>query len=95
MLYTGMGREMLQVLMPFVWMKSRSMKLPVALEFKSTLTECTSLVLVVLTSTRRMIDVPWASRVLMESRLGNLFSHFGFRVALSCLDQRGREGVHL
>ena len=54
------------------------MKLPIALESKSALTECTSLVSMVLTSIRRMIDVPQASRVLMESHLGNLFSHFGF-----------------
>ena len=53
------------------------MKLPVAPESKSTLMECTSLVSVVLTSIGRMIDVPQALRVLMESRLGNLFSHFG------------------
>ena len=55
------------------------MKLPVAPESKSTLTECTSLVSVVLTSIGRMIDIPRASRVLTESCLGNLFSHFGFR----------------
>ena len=54
------------------------MKLPVALESKSTLMKCTSLVSVVLTSIGRMIDVPQASRVLTKSRLGNLFSHFGF-----------------
>ena len=78
MLYTGMGQEMLQMLIPFVQMKSRSMKLPIALESKSTLTEYTSLVSVVLTSIERMIDIPRASRVLTESHLGNLFSHFGF-----------------
>ena len=66
------------MLIPFVWTKSRSMKLPVAPESKSTLTECTSLVSVVLTSIRRIIDVLRASRVLTESRLGNLFSDFGF-----------------
>jgi len=65
------------------------MKLPVALESKSTLTECTSLVSVVLTSIDRMIDVPRASRVLMESRLGNLFSHFGF---WGCTVLSGAEG---
>ena len=54
------------------------MKLPIAPESKSALMECTSLVSVVLTSIGRMIDVPRASRVLMESRLGNLFSYFGF-----------------
>jgi len=77
-------------------MKSRSMKLPVAPESKSALTECTSLVSVVLTSIGRMIDVPRASRVLMESRLGNLFSHFGFRgcVVLSGAEEE-REGASI
>ena len=78
MLYTGMGREILWVLIPFVWTKSLSMKLPVTLESKSSLTECTSLVSVVLISIGRMIDVLWALRVLAESHLGSLFSHFGF-----------------
>jgi len=75
--------------MPFVQTKSQSMKLPVAPESKSALTECTSLVLVVLTSIRRMIDVPQVSRVLTESHLGNLFSHFGFR---GCVVLSGSEG---
>ena len=88
-MYTGMGREILRVLMPFVRTKSQSMKLPIALESKSALTECTSLVSVVLTSIGRMIDVPRASRVLTESRLGNLFSHFGFR---GCVVLSGSEG---
>jgi len=65
------------------------MKLPVAPESKSALTECTSLVSVVLTSIRRMINIPWASRVLMESHLGNLFSHFGF---WGCVVLSGSEG---
>ena len=55
------------------------MKLPVAPESKSALTECTSLVSVVLTSIGRMIDVLRVSRVLTESCLGNLFSYFGFQ----------------
>ena len=54
------------------------MKLPVALESKSTLTECTLLVLVVLISIERIIDVPRVLRVLVESYLGSLLSHFGF-----------------
>ena len=65
------------------------MKLPVALESKSALTECTSLVSVVLTSIGKMIDVPQASRVLTESCLGNLFSHFGF---WGCVVLSGSEG---
>ena len=80
---------MLRVLMPFVRTKSRSMKLSVAPESKSALTECISLVSVVLTSIRRMINVPRASRVLTESCLGNLFSHFGFR---GCVVLSGSEG---
>jgi len=36
-----------------------------------------------------MIDIPRASRVLTESRLGNLFSHFGFR---GCVVLSGSEG---
>ena len=91
-----MGQEMLRVLIPFVQTKFRSMKLPVALESKSTLTECTSLVSVVLTSIGRIINILRASRVLMESRLGNLFSHFGFRgcVVLSGVEGR-RRGVSI
>ena len=69
---------MLWMLMPFVWTKSLFMKLPVALESKSALTECTSLVSVVLISIGRTMDVSWVSRVLAESCLGSLFSHFGF-----------------
>ena len=67
------------------------MKLPIALESKSALTECTSLVLVVLISIEKMMDVPWTSKVLAESRLGNLFSHFSFqgRAFLSRMEGRG------
>jgi len=65
------------------------MKLPVAPESKSALTKCTSLVSVVLTSIGRMIDVLRASRVLTESRLGNLFSYFGFQ---GCVVLSGSEG---
>jgi len=70
---------MFQVLIPFVRTKSLSIKLPVAPESKSALTECTSLVSVVPISIGRMIDVPRALRVLTESRLGSLFSHLGLR----------------
>ena len=78
-LNTGMGREMLQVLIPFIWTKSLSMKLPVAPESKSALTECTSLVSVVPISIGRTIDIPRASRVLAESCLGSFFSHLGLQ----------------
>jgi len=54
-----------------------SMKMPVAPESRSALTECTSLVSVVLILIGRVIDVLWASRVLAESCLGSLFSYFG------------------
>ena len=54
---TSMGREMLWVLMPFVRTKSLFMKLLVAPESKSALTECTSLVSVVPISISRAIDV--------------------------------------
>jgi len=74
-----MGREMLRVLIPFVQTKSLSMKLPVAPESKSALTECTLLVSVVPISIGRMIDVLQASRVLAESHLGSLFSYFSLR----------------
>jgi len=67
MLNTGMGQEMFQVLIPFVQTKSLFMKLPVAPESKSALTECTSLVSVVPISIGRMIDVPQVLRVLAES----------------------------
>ena len=67
------------------------MKLPVALESKSTLTKCTSLVSVVLISIRRIMDIPRTSRILVESRLGNLLSYFDFqgRVFLSRVEVRG------
>ena len=65
------------MLIPFVLTKS--MKLPIALESKSALTECTLLVSVVLISIRRIINVPQALRVLAESCLGNLLSHFGLQ----------------
>jgi len=48
------------------------MKLPIAPESKSALTECTSLVLVVLISIGRMMDIPRAPRVLAESIRGYL-----------------------
>ena len=70
---------MLWVLISFVWTKSLFMKLPIALESKSALTECTLLVSVVLISIGRIINVLQALRVLVESYLGNLLSHFGFR----------------
>jgi len=51
---------------------------------------------VVLTSIGRMIDVPQVSKILTESRLGNLFSYFGFRgcVVLSGVVEE-REGASI
>ena len=87
---------MLRVLMPFVWMKSQSMKLLVAPESKSVLMEYTSLVSMVLTSIGRTIDIPQASRVLTESCLGNLFSHFGlWGCAVLSRAERKREGASI
>ena len=87
-----MGREMLQVLIPFVQTKSQSMKLSIALESKSTLTKYTLLVSMVLTSIKRMIDVPRVSRVLTESCLGNLFSHFSFQGCAVLSGVKGERG---
>ena len=92
MLYTGMGQEMLWVLIPFVQTKSQSMKLSVTPESKSALTECTLLVSVVLTSIGRMINIPRVSRVLTESRLGNLFFHFGFCGCAVLSEAKGERG---
>ena len=58
--------------------KSQSMKLPVALQSRSALTEWSLLVLVMLTSTGRTKDILCVSRALAESCLGSCFSYFGF-----------------
>ena len=71
MLYTSMGQEMLWVLIPFIWTKSLFMKLLIALESKSALTECTLLVSVVLISIGRII--------LLWSRAHFLFFHCIFQ----------------
>ena len=76
---TSIGREMFRMLIPFVQTKSLSMKLPIAPESKSILTEYTLLVSVVLISIGRMIDILRASRILVESCLGSLFSYFDLR----------------
>ena len=55
------------------------MKLPIAPESKSTLTECTLLVSVVLISIGRMMDILQALRVLAECHLDNLLFYFGFQ----------------
>jgi len=91
-LNTGMGQEMLRVLIPLVRTKSLSMKLPVVPESKSALTEYTLLVSVVPISIGRMIDVPRASRVLAESCLGSLFSHLGLRSKAVLTGGEGEKG---
>ena len=72
------------------------MKLPIALKSKSTLTEYTLLVSVVLISIGRIIDIPQASRVLAKSCLGNLLSHFGLWgwATLSGVEEE-REGMSI
>jgi len=70
------------------------MKLPVAPESKSALTECTSLVSVVPISIGRIIDILWASRVLTESCLGSLFSHLGLRGRAVLTGAEGGECVY-
>ena len=65
------------------------MKLPIAPESKSALTECTLLVSVVLILIERMIDVLWALRVLVKSCLGSFFPISASKIGLSCLEQRG------
>ena len=59
-------------------------------ESKSALTECTSLVSVVLISIGRMMDVLQTLRALAESCLGSLFSHFSLqdRAFLSGAEER-------
>ena len=54
------------------------------------------LVSVVLTSIGRIIDVPRALRMLIESRLGSLFSHFGFQGCAVLFGAKGeREGTFI
>ena len=78
-LKTGMLRERVRVFIPFKWMKSLSMKLPVALLSKRALTEWSSLVSVVPISTGRSKKVPRASKALIERSLGSLLSYLGLR----------------
>ena len=87
---------MLRVLISFIWTKFWFIKLPIAPEFKSALMECILLVFVVLIAIGRIINIPWVLRVLAESRLGNLFSHFGLRswATLSRVEEE-REGASI
>ena len=54
--------------------------------------ECTSLVSVVLTSIGRMINIPRALRMLTESYLDSLFSHFGFQGCAVLSRVEGKRG---
>jgi len=76
-LKTRMLRERVQVFIPFKWMKSLSMKLPVAPLFKRALTEWSSLVSVVPIFTGRSKEVPCTSKALIERSLGSLLSYLG------------------
>ena len=55
------------------------MRLPVALQSRRALTECSSLVFIVPISTGRSKKVPCVSKALIERSLGSLFSHLGFQ----------------
>jgi len=78
-LKTDMGLEIVWVLILLEQTKSQSMKLLVALQSKSTFTEWSSLMSVVLSSTTRTKDIPYVSSTLAENCLGSLHSHFGFQ----------------
>ena len=62
---------------PFKWIKSLSMKLPVALLSKRALTEWSLLVSVVPISTGKSKEVPCVFKALIERSLGSLLSHLG------------------
>ena len=55
------------------------MRLLVALQSRRALTECSSLVFVVLISTGRSRKVPRVSKVLIGRSLGSFFSHLGLQ----------------
>ena len=65
------------------------MRLLVALQSRRALTECSSLVFVVLISTDRSRKVPRVSKVLIGRSLGSFFSHLGLQ---SRVETRGIEG---
>ena len=88
-LKTGMLCERVQVFIPFEWTKSLSMRLPVALQSRRALTECSLLMSVVPISIGRSKEVPHVSKALIERSLGSLFSHLGLQ---SGAEMRGIEG---
>ena len=59
--------------------KSLLMRLPVALQSRKALMECSSLVSVVLISTGRSREAPRVSKALIERSLDSLFSHLGLQ----------------
>ena len=69
--------ERVRVFIPFEQTKSQSMKLPVALLSKRTLTEWSLLMSIVPISTGRSKEVPCVSKTLIKRSLGSLFSHLG------------------
>jgi len=85
------GYEILWVLVPLLWTKFLSMKLPVALQSRSVLLEWTLLVSVVQSSTVRIREALCASSALTENCFGSLFSHFGLQVAGVVAGEKGEE----
>ena len=78
-LKTRMLRERVQVFILFEWMKSLSMKLPVAPQSRRALMEWSLLVSMVPISTGRSRKVPRTSKALIEKSLGSLFSYLDLR----------------
>ena len=64
---------------PFEQTKSLLMRLPVALQSRRALTECSSLMSVVPISTGRSREVPRTFKALIARSLGILFSYLGLR----------------
>ena len=73
----------------FEQMKSLLMKLLIVLQSKRALTEWSSLVSVVPTSTGRSREVSYASKVLIEKSLGSLFSYLDLRSGAVARGLRG------
>ena len=74
---------------PFEQTKSLSMKLPVALQSRRALTEWSSLVSMVPTSTSRSREVPRVSKALIEKSLGSLFFYLGLWSGAAARGLRG------
>ena len=74
---------------PFERTKSLSMKLPVALQSRRALTEWSSLMSMVPTSTSRSREVPRVSKALIEKSLGSLFFYLGLWSGAAARELRG------